>query len=338
MHLFTFLQVLGGTMLLQKALSSALPPRQSFIDINSTVTTIFQFSSPATLENLAVRGNGEVLVTSGQSPLLYQVSPNSGDIPILVTQIPGVSSIQGVVELEPDIFYVLAQNITGLTVIPSTIAIWKVNLNQLIVAEDRTVLQPATIQLIARIPEGILFNGLCRLSPSDTSNLLISDSMNGTITMIDVHTGIYKTVISDPLMGYLQTGLTVGVNGIHVHGSDLFFTTFNRAIFARIPISLQTGEATGPAQVVVNGTAGDDFILSEDGKKAYLALWGRNEIAEVDIPGRVVRVVATSSILEASSAVAWGRGKVDKHSLYVSAGNSGVGTAMTGTVVRVDLC
>ncbi|KAH9212942.1 hypothetical protein DL95DRAFT_367500 [Leptodontidium sp. 2 PMI_412] len=324
-------------MFLQTALSSAVLPRRLFVDINSTVTTIFQFSSPATLENLVVRGNGEILVTSGQSRLLYQVSPNPGDIPILVTQIPGVSSIQGVVELEPDIFYVLAQNITGLTVIPSTIALWRVDLNQLTVAEDRTVLQPAAIQLVARIPEGVLFNGMCRLSPSDNSNLLISDSMNATITIIDVHTGIYKTVISNPLMEYLPTGLTVGVNGIHVHGSDLFFTNFNRAIFARIPISLRTGEATGPAQVVVNGTAGDDFILSEDGNKAYLALWGRNEIAEVDVRGRAVRAVATSPILEASSAVAWGRGLVDQNSLYVSAGNSGVGTAMTGTVARVDL-
>jgi hypothetical protein len=255
----------------------------------------------------------------------------------LVTQIPGVSSIQGIVELEPDIFYVLAQNITGLTVIPSTIALWRVDLHQFAVTEDRIVLQPAAIQLVARIPEGVLFNGMCRLSPSDSSNLLISDSMSATITKIDVHTGIYKSVISDPLMEYLPTGLTVGVNGIHVHGQNLFFTNFNQAIFARIPISLQTGAATGPAQVVVNGTAGDDFILSEDGNKAYLALWGRNEIAEIDIPGRVARVVATSTALEASSAVAWGRGLGDQTSLYVSAGNSGMGTAMMGTVARVDL-
>jgi hypothetical protein len=138
-------------------------------------------------------------------------------------------------------------------------------------------------------------------------------------------------------MEYLPTGLIVGVNGIHVHGPNLFFTNFNQAIFARIPISLQTGAATGPAQVMVNGTAGDDFILSEDGNKVYLALWGRNEIAEIDIPGRVARVVTTSTALEASSAVAWGRGLGDQTSLYVSAGNSGMGTAMTGTVARVDL-
>jgi len=334
---FSLLHILAATMIPKTAISSPLLARQSFVDINSTVTTIFQFPSPATLENLAVRENGEILVTSGQSPFLYQVSPDPGNVPILVTQIPGVSSIQGIVELEPDIFYVLAQNITGLVVIPSTIALWRVDLRQLAVTDDRVVLQPAAIQLVTRIPEGILFNGMCRLSPTDSSNLLISDSMSATITKIDVHTGIYETVISDPLMEYLPTGLTVGVNGIHVHGTNLFFTNYNRAIFARIPISLQTGAATGHAQVVVNGTAGDDFILSEDGNKAYLALWGQNEIAEVDIPGRVARVVATSSALEASSAVAWGRRLTDRTSLYVSAGNSGVGTAMSGTVARVDL-
>lgn len=177
-------------MFLQTALSSPLLARQPLVDINSTVTTICQFSSPATLENLAVRGNGEILVTSGLSQLLYQVSLNPGDVPILVTQIPGVSSIQGIVELEPDIFYVLAQNITGLTVIPCTIALWRVDLHQFAVTEDRIVLQPAAIQLVARIPEGVLFNGMCRLSPSDSSNLLISDSMSATITKIDVHTGI----------------------------------------------------------------------------------------------------------------------------------------------------
>ncbi|PYH94824.1 hypothetical protein BO71DRAFT_440704 [Aspergillus ellipticus CBS 707.79] len=114
----------------------------------------------------------------------------------------------------------------------------------------------------------------------------------------------YSEIIDNENLKNSPTGLQVAVNGIHVIGSDLFFTNLNKGIFGRIPISLTTGAATGPVDVIVQNVPGDDFYVSPDGT-----------LVEVDIPGRSARVVVESTYLASASAVTVGRTLLDQGSL-----------------------
>jgi hypothetical protein len=182
---------------------------------------------------------------------------------------------------------------------------------------------------------------MSRLADNDTSTLLLADSTAGDVVKLNVNTGEYEVVIHDVTMENTPSGLQIAIDGLHVHGSYLYYTDVNQAIFARIPVSLADATPTGPAQIIVNGTAGDDFVISKDGKKAWLALNGFSQLAEVDIPGRVALVVAESSYLASASAVAFGRTSLDSHSLYVTSSGeldpSSNDTQIGGIVVRVDL-
>ena len=126
-----------------------------------------------------------------------------------------------------------------------------------------------------------------------------------------------------------------------MHGSDLFFTSLNQGIFGKFPLSLANGTAMGPADVIVTNTPGDDFLLSSDGKKAWIAMNGHGTVQEVDIPGRSSRVVVQSTYLSAAAAVTGGRTIFDSNSLYVASGEgsvgNGTGTYSQGIVARIDL-
>jgi hypothetical protein len=75
----------------------------------------------------------------------------------------------------------------------------------------------------------------------------------------------------------------------------------------------------------MQGTPGDDFAFSKDGKSVYLTTHTVNTVVQIDISGNVdgsakpVTVAGAQDKLEipGSTAVAWGRGKEDANTLYV---------------------
>ncbi|KAH8589161.1 hypothetical protein B0O99DRAFT_637380 [Bisporella sp. PMI_857] len=306
---------------------------------NYSLTVIEDIPALSNLENVAVRHTGELLVTSTSSSSIFQVSPDESKDHILIAEIPASTALTGIVELEQDIFYVVSLNLTGVIAVPGSNAVWKVDMRRFHTTKNGTVSRAAQVSLITKLSDARLLNGLCRLSPNDNSNLLISDSVSGSITKLNVNTGEFETVIEDDTMKILQTGLPIGINGIHIHERDLFFVNLNQGLFAKIPISLSTGTRTGSVEVIVNNTAGDDFAMSRNGKKAWIAMNGQFTLVEVDIPGKRASIVANSTLLMSDSAVAFGRTYLDWNSLYVTAaatvdeGNS----TTEGRVVRVDL-
>ncbi|KAM3514230.1 hypothetical protein MY11210_002119 [Beauveria gryllotalpidicola] len=299
-----------------------------------SLTPIHTVAGTQGLENLAVRHNGQILVTSISSPTLHQVSPSTSESPVAIAEFCGVTSLFGIVELQADVFYVIGSNLTELVAVPGSTGLWKVDLRNSSIAEDATTLRPAEVSLVARFPAASLFNGMDRLSQNDTSHVLISDSGAGTVTKVNVDTGAFETVIQDPQMSITTEELfPIGINGIHVHDNDLFFVNFNQAIFAKVPISPSTGRATGPVEVLATINSGDDFILSRDGTKAWIAEHGPNILVEVNIPRKTSRIVANSTLLMDASAVALGRTSSDHNSLYIAAASNVNGTDI-GQLVR----
>lgn len=328
------------TLLLQASIVSSYPKTTTY-----PLTVIDEFPSPRTFENIATRHNGHLIVTSVTSSTLYQVSPFEEHEAVTIANIPGATGLLGIAELEQDVFYVVAANVTTVSATPGSNAIWKVDLrgSAPCSARNRASSLFATTSLVANITSAQLLNGMSRLDPNNNSTLLIADSAAGNVLKLDVETGVYETIIDEKSMKRFATGLQVAINGIHVHESDLYFTNFNQGIFAKIPIALHNGTAIGPTEVIVNNTAGDDFTMSKDGRKAWIAMNGQHSLVEVDVPGKTARVVVDSTYLASASAVSFGRTRLDRDCLYISSAGtldptlSKNSTATGGIVVRVDL-
>ncbi|KAI9149488.1 hypothetical protein HJFPF1_11541 [Paramyrothecium foliicola] len=305
-------------------------PRDAALSVFATVP------DTPNLENLALRQNGDIVVTSSGSGTLHVVD-SSGSRVAAIADIPGASALLGIATLEKDVFYVAGANLTGLTPIAvGTNAVWKVDLRGLKVRKDNTLSKPAKVSLVTEIPSAGLLNGMTRLSPKDNSRLLLSDSALGQILLLNVNTKEYETILDDETTAGRPERL-VAVNGLRTYGQDLFYVNLVRNLFAKVPISTSTGHPTGPSQIIVNGTVpfADDFALSSDGKRAWIALSTQNVIVEVDILAQTSAVLVNSTKLGVGTSVAIIPGTLHSSSLYVT-GSSAVENATVGTGFRVD--
>lgn len=335
MGLLSFvLRVLPAVMLCQITTAASSRPTKH---PGPTISVVQHIVDVTDLENLAVRRNGEVLVTSISSSGIYKISPGSPSSLALVAKVPGVTSLLGITELEPDVFYINGANLTGFNIVPSSSAVFRLDLRPFSGTEDGAVPRPPRISLVTKIPEAGLLNGICRLSVHDTSSLLLADSITGIVLKLNVHTGKYEVVLEELTMSIAKEGYPIGVNGIHTYKDKLFFTNTNQGLFAEVPISLSTGQATGPVNVIVNGTlvANDDFVLSKDGRRAWIAENGRNTIVEVDVQRRMSCTYANSSMLRDTAAIAFGHSSSGRGAMFLS-GSAIVNRNVVGALLRVE--
>lgn len=72
---------------------------------------IYEFPNRTWVENLAIRANGQILVTILSSPELYLIDPFKG-MAVLVHTFPYALSLFPVTEVTPDIFVVSSSNYT----------------------------------------------------------------------------------------------------------------------------------------------------------------------------------------------------------------------------------
>lgn len=288
------------------------------------------------LENLAIRRNGDIITTSTGSSSLYLTSPRGqyGTAPVLLHEFSSLNALLGIAELKEDVFYVTGG--AALTMPNPFNEVWKVDLRPLEVSANGSILQPPAIGLAGNDSTGGLYNGMTRLASNDTNNILLADSLLGTITRLDVVTGGFAVVSRDPLLATPNsTNLAVAVNGIHTFADVLYFTNLNQGIFGRMSISLATGEQTGAAEILATGLwVADDFALSVDGQMAWVAMNGPDVIMEVDIKEKTSRVAFNSSLLGAASSVVQGRICQDSQHLYVTTSQS-KGNSTIGGIVRL---
>ncbi|THV82463.1 hypothetical protein D6D27_08387 [Aureobasidium pullulans] len=334
-----FPRAYGAFVLLSASIVSALPKRQS-APSNFTFSTVGTVPGAVNLENLAVRHNGDVLVTSIRSNTLFQVSSSRNTTASEVVQIPDVTGLTGIVELEKDVFYVAGTNLTGSSSSPGSNGVWRVDLRNSSIDGNGCVVQVITLSQVADLLSTQLINRLSSLAPNDTSHLLFSDSVAGSVSILDVETGLLEVVVKDPTMNIVSGGLSVGVNGIKTYGDRLFFTSLDQHLFASTSISLSTGHATGPVVPIVNITgSADDFALSRDGRTAFISLNGGNAILEVDIASKSSRYIG-SPLLESISSVALSgsRDQFKSESLYISGAIVVDNTTTIGGLFKAQPC
>ncbi|KAJ4247457.1 hypothetical protein NW762_013132 [Fusarium torreyae] len=320
-------RVLWSLTLLSSAFEALATPTRS---TKADLAVVAQVPDVKNLENLAVRHDGNVLVTSTTSPIIHYISLTGHHSSVPIAKVAGFAAVTGIYELEKDIFYLASTNLTGAH---GTNAIWKLDMRHFELTSTGKIVRPAALSLVVNIPNAQALNGMTQL---DKKHILVSDSSAGTITRVNVNTSQYKVVLQSEVLSSTPTGLGVGVNGIRTYQDRLYFVNLDQQLFASLPISSSTGAATGDVDVILNGTlvAADDFVLSRDGKKAWIAENGQNVLVEVDIKAKTSRIAANSTVLGATSSVALGRTKRDRDSVYITGARNIDGVSVAGQLIE----
>jgi hypothetical protein len=237
------------------------------------------------------------------TPELWEITPTpSGHSAAqLVHYFDDAESVNGITELSPDTYAVIASN-----------SVWKVDLS---VHEGFS--KPIHI---AKLPAGTL-NGMATLD-DDRTSVAMSDSQLGLVWRLSTHTGNYTVIHKDETMAPNdELGLLLGINGLRISNGYLYYNNSPRRIFCRIRIDGRTGRALGPYEIIANDVLADDFAVKPNGV-AYLAGLVDNVVTQV-FPNGSHKVIAGSldskDLMTATSA-ALGKSLEGRDILYVTTG------------------
>lgn len=307
-----------------------------------STSQLYNFGIGVWVENILVRPSGSILVTLiAPGPQVWQIDPSTGSAYHVAT-FPNAESCLGIAPgADLNTVYVIASNYSASTAEPSTptAAIWELDLSDFDPpsCNDNSVHQ----RLAAYLPSAL--NGLTALpTEGDKPPLLLAASLGGPgpgeIWRIDPATGASSIAIEDPLTNYNQSAPPppIGVNGVRLHGEELYFTNSAQGLLARAPIDTHTGGTTGPPEVLVQGLVfPDDFVVNEVGD-AFVA------VPEEGIVG-VVKAGQNrlTKLADAPGPTACGLSE-DGKSLYVTTSGgdamySNGSETVPGGVLRVDL-
>ncbi|KAJ7696342.1 hypothetical protein B0H16DRAFT_1647686 [Mycena metata] len=282
------------------------------------------------LENLAVRPNGKLLITSPESSTLHMVDPTAPN-PTFdeVHTFRNVTALLGIAEVKPDVYGIIALvlNDTTITAVPGTVAIWRV---------DLSLGGPPMVNKAANVPDGMFLDGLSTV-PGEPDLVLGADTAAGRIWQINLQTGGVRIAAQDDAFAPDAPAPAFGINGLHVRGGDLYFTNSQKKTFSRFPISLRGGNVAqaGPIEVLgsANGTDQfDDFAFDSAGRVwaatlpdtltvLFPPVQGNSMLGQLNAPGSPV-------VFNSPTSVTFGRGGVVQHTLYM--------TTQAGQLIAVD--
>jgi len=145
-----------------------------------SVSTVWSWPPGSWAENIAVRGNGKLLVTRLDVPELWQVDPTSSNATLVHTFTPHLGLL-GITEVTSDVFAIVVGNVS-LQSPGSAAGTYGV------VTIDLDGYPNSTPKVLSDIVilEAHLLNGLTTLSPSK-GLVLIGDSSRGIVYSVDVH-------------------------------------------------------------------------------------------------------------------------------------------------------
>jgi hypothetical protein len=309
---------------------------------------IAQFPVGTWIENIAVRSNGNLLLTSFlPDATLYEVSDLNRQSPVVTRlfTIDTVTSFLGITETSKDVFAVAGGNFSQSTGgVKGTYGLWRV---------DFTHGPPSCPKLIASIPDAILLNGATTV-PRKRHLVLLADSILNVIWRVDVKKGtVDKAVQFPPQIVTLSQAVTIGINGIHIHDGYLWFTNDTATVspatgdletsMYRIKIDENGGAAYNvlpKKALTLPSGAMDDFIYGPRGRDIkWIATNAENKVYAAAPDGKYSLVAGASGSFEVATATAcqFGRTKRDSHILYVSTGGGTInGTIEGGKVQAVD--
>jgi hypothetical protein len=304
-----------------------------------TLTPVAYFPAKYFLENLAVRGDGSVLITAVLQKELWCVpgpEPLAAVRPVLVHTFEHL--VSGIVEVEPEVFIISLSD--AYTSHESHLV--RVDLN------DWTPGDPVSPEIIFTFDDRVRgLNGSCLLGPGV---MLIADCFAGLIWRIDLAEGArsaaariwlaHDTMAMDP-DSEVAPPPQPGVNGVRYGAQTgyLWHTSTAQKVFMRVAVDPTTLDPAGDAEFVAAIDNADDFCLDENAGFAYVTRHRANTIDRVPLEprhGSEVRHIAGDpfdEVLVGPSGAAWRRGPGD-HGRVAYVTTDGGTTAPPGGIVR----
>jgi hypothetical protein len=279
---------------------------------SATLTTAAVFPAGYFLENLAVRHDGSMLVTAFLQKELWYVPPVVGTAPVQPVKLQSYDlSTTGIVEAEPDVFYVSTSD----TYATHRSVLQRVDLRRW------TPGQPIDSTPVLEFPHPVgALNGSCLLAPNV---ILLADSFAGLIWRVDLPTvggsPTPRVWLQDATMAFDPnnplTPPQPGVNGVRYASNTnyLYYTATTELLFMRVPVDPETLDPAGVPEFVAGGLMADDFCIDEDAGVAYIATHRQNTIARVPLDpsdDRTTQAVAGEPFDEqliGPTSGAWGR-------------------------------
>ncbi len=293
------------------------------------LTTVALFPVKSFLENLAVRSDNSVLVTSMNTKELFYVPPSSGTAPVEPVLLHRFDQpTTGLVEIEPDLFLVSSSNLY---------TSHESYLHRLDLREWQLG-TPAPLETVFRFPDTARgLNGSCLLAPG---TVLVADCFAGLIWRLDVQPDgrdmQARVWLAHESMDYFPGKLKPeqpGVNGVRyaARTHHLYYTATAKKLLMRVPVEPTTLKPAGAPELVVTGRMGDDFCIDEDSGVIYLATHRQNTIDRISMdprdnsgfPQSVVGDPFSEALIGPCSG-AWGRGagEYGKVAYFISDGGT----------------
>ncbi|KZP21481.1 hypothetical protein FIBSPDRAFT_740671 [Athelia psychrophila] len=295
--------------------------RRGYSSPGVTTASIGKLPNGSWAENLAVRANGQLLVTLITAPEIHQIDPFGSHETKLVETLPVAGGLLGITEIQHDVFAVVAGN----TSLSGSFSVWKVDVNH----------TPAKSTKIADVLPAVILNGATPLY-DNCSAILVADSGAGVVYRVDTETGNYTVVLDDPTMKIAaNASIPFGVNGLHIRGCYLYYTSTTQGLFSRIAIR-PDGTAAGPAEVIAHNAVFDDDFTFDRAGNAYVATNANNTVQRITPAGKVTVVAGNidSALFAGATAAQFGRTAADAAVLYVTTDGhftDAAGTTVLGT-------
>lgn len=329
--------------LLSLGLCSPTIPNHN-VQLQLPARTVAQLNTTSWLENLAVRANGDLLVTQfAPSPVLYTVknpsSPHAVLDPIYEFHETNVTILLGVTETYPDTFIIIAGNATAnATGYPGTFSVWQASFSSPHTSSP-------SVHKIANVPAAKFLNGVVPL-PHNPSILLLADSQFGHLFRFDTRIGVSEVIASgpqlDPHPERQNKTVGFGINGVRVRDGYVYFSSSNLVAIFRIAITREgyiAKQGKAPVELYADLSVAtsfvDDFTFGVDGTLWAVSNYGNDVVAVSPGGGKVQSVVGRKDqlTLAGDTAAAFGRGRVDREVLYVSTAG-GLAEPVNGTVTE----
>ncbi|KAL1618570.1 hypothetical protein SLS56_010498 [Neofusicoccum ribis] len=275
---------------------------------------VHQFPNGTSVENIAVRENGNLLVTLLYEAQILEINPTQASTgnstANLVHYFNGSTRVNGISELTPDVFAVSANHDT----------IWTMDLSA---GGD------AQVSKIVTIANASFLNGVTTLDAA-AGTVLVADSSVGLIWFVNTLTGEYSIALQDTTMAAVtipSSGMSLGVNGARYRDGFVYYTNTGKQLFCRVQVDPATGSAVGLYETIAQGFAGDDLALSTTDDAAYVASGSSNVVQKIFFDGSQALVAggANSTDVAGATSVVYGRTDQDSDVLYVTTSGGGVG-------------
>ncbi|KAJ4152148.1 hypothetical protein NW765_017657 [Fusarium oxysporum] len=297
--------------LFSSIVSAAPPATRAKLPLPSR--SVYQFSNPNWIENIAVRSNGNLLLTMLTTPELYQLREAQGPSPQLelVHSFDSLTGLMGIAETTQDTFIVAGGNFSSPGVgVPGTFSVWEIKICG----------RRPEVSKVVDIPEAVFLNGVVANSLI-MDEVLIADSSLGKVFKVNVKEKKYQVAIKLPEMAPpANAAIQLGINGVHIQNGFLYWTNTLLNTFFRVRITTNGTVAVGARveTVATPPSSLDDFALDRKGT-SWVTTNGNNSVLAISPNGKSVVVAGSISELTVAgaTAAAFGRTPQDRDILYV---------------------